>query len=179
MGIKTFKEKFGIEHIVCKTQKGICIGSPYIHDLAVISPETGKISTKIDFRSMLLKAYPELLAVEGNEILELLNSNDVFEKSLPVYAFIDGQIVEKFCEEYGWPNITHDGLLMYENEFFKSKLDAIHNAIKNCKRSIKCLHERIMDYEARINEAKKSVKEEQAILSYLNEMLYSESESNE
>lgn len=45
MGIKKLKEKYKIEHTVCRTEKGICIGSPYIHDIIVISNE-GKFLKK-------------------------------------------------------------------------------------------------------------------------------------
>ena len=41
MGWKLLRDAFSINHIVCVTDKGICIGSGYVHDLATINPTTG------------------------------------------------------------------------------------------------------------------------------------------
>lgn len=171
MGIKALKEKFNIEHIVCKTKKGVCIGSSYIHDLAIINLKTGLIFITPDFSNMFRSEYPALFAAKSDEILAILNSDDDFKQSLPVYVFIGDTIVEKFCEEHGWPNTTHDGLLMYENEFFANKMDAIKHAIKNRKWHKKALNERIKYYEGLISESHQSLKNEEQILNNLTQML--------
>jgi hypothetical protein len=42
MGWKSVKEHYQIKHIVQVTDKGICVGSPYIHDVIIIGLD-GKV----------------------------------------------------------------------------------------------------------------------------------------
>lgn len=117
MGWKNLKEHFKIEHIVQVTQKGICIGSGYVHDLATIDPTTGTVRENPTFRDFLREHYPALLESEPAEIARLINAPDSFSASITVYTYDGGNIIEKQCEALGWPNVTHDGEVMYENQF--------------------------------------------------------------
>ncbi len=65
---------------------------------------------------------------ELSKILEPIDENpalvrklaaepDVFERDIPVYTQIDGKLVKKYCEVVGWPNSTHDGVVMRDGEF--------------------------------------------------------------
>lgn len=152
MGWKNLKEHYQIEHIVQVNQKGICIGSSYISELALINTETGAITKNTAFRDLFRENYPALLNASPSDLLELINTPDSFEKSLTVYTYDGGEILEKQCEAYGWPNVTHDGVLMYENKFFTDKLHAIDAAIENAlarksmmKDSIKQLNQELKE----------------------------------
>lgn len=135
MGWKAFKEHFKIEHIVAIEKKGLCIGSGYCHDLIVINLTTGELFCNPTFN--LIQRYPALLEATPAELLALLQQPDEFTASIPVYTFEDAQIFEKYCEELGWPNVTHDGCIMYENVFFADREKAVRKALACALSSVK------------------------------------------
>ncbi len=117
MGWKTLKDAYGINHIVCTTSKGICIGSSYVHDLVVVDPVSGNVRENEGFERFLSQYYPALGAASPAEILAQVQAEDTFEASIPVYTYEGAEIIEKRCEVLGWPNTTHDGDLMYDNKY--------------------------------------------------------------
>lgn len=55
----------------------------------------------------------------------LLAKPDTFAASIPVYTWdASYAIVSHQCEELGWPNVTHDGALMYRNTFFGASVNS-------------------------------------------------------
>lgn len=145
MGWKTLKQHFGIEHIVQVTEKGICIGSGYIHDLVVIDPKTGKVHGDDGF---MRQRYPELLVSAPAEIVKLIDAQDVFDTSVPVFTYRESEIIEKRCEEPGWPNVTHDGCVMYENTFSTDKAKVIQWAHSSAELRVKYTKEQISRVES-------------------------------
>lgn len=128
MGWKKFKERFGIKHIVQIADGRITIGSGYISDLASVHIASGKVFHKQGWESSL-KEYAALWAASPEEIKALLDEPDQFEKSTPVYIVSDATVLEEQCEEFGYPNITHSGRLMYENTSFLSREKADNYAL--------------------------------------------------
>ena len=165
MGWKTFKEKFKIGHTVQITEKGLCIGSIYVHDLVVIDMETGRIKPNRTFDDFLPRNYPDLYNTLDKEILDAINAKDSFERSIPVYTYDGAEILEKFCEEFGWPNITHDGCLMYENTYFTTRKAAIEKAIKENKAGVEIVsttlknkRKEVEDYEGYLEEHRENIR---------------------
>jgi len=136
MGWKTLKERYNIKHIVSSRPKGLCIGSAYIHDLITVNPKTGKLRLSESFSSKLKDQYPDLLSASPEDILDALNSKDTFSSNLVVYSYDDSGVTEHLCEEYGYPNLTHDGYLMYENTFTSDKSEAIRWAISDAQAGV-------------------------------------------
>lgn len=154
MGWKNVKEHYQIGHIVQVADKGICIGSGYVHDLAVIDPATGVITENRTFNGFLREKYPALLEATPAELLNLINAPDSFERSLTVYTYEGGEILEKQCEEYGYPNVTHDGCQIYENTFFQEKSAAIAKAIENAGYAIENANDNIERLEEKLKDAR-------------------------
>lgn len=140
MGVKAIKAKYNIGHIVAKHGENIHIGSSYINDIIVISPE-GKIikaykdrkyddgwSTDVD-----LKRYQEEMFSDLKELKRLFHLKDEFEQLHPVFTYKQGRIVKTSCEKYGWPNTTVDGELMYNNTFFPTYKKAYEALLANTK----------------------------------------------
>lgn len=163
MGWKKVKGHYRIGHIVQVTEKGICIGSGYIHDIIVVGLD-GHI-VKGDEHSMRndeLARYQSEMMLDPQKLRELVTAEDEFAVSLPVYTYDGAAIVEKRCEEYGWPNVTHDGAIMYENTFSPDRdrvvewaksncLAAIRNArewLDRCQAEVKTADERLAGYLA-------------------------------
>lgn len=171
MGWKALKDKFGIGHLVCVTEKGICIGSGYVTDLVVVHLDTGMVKENLAFQGFLEREYPALSAASPAEILELINAADSFSVSIPVYTYEGSQILEKYCEEPGWPNVTHDGCLMYENTFFASKDAAIAAArleaghlLDWANRKVQETHAELAKWQAQLSECETRCREIEAAL---------------
>lgn len=139
MGWKNVKEHYGITHYVAVyPEKGICIGSGYVHDLIAILDTDRKADwrdgidrNRADIGHNLTISRPNYMArgkpfdgwvaqwIENPaQLRQLIDKPDSFANSITVYTYdYDGNIIEKLCEEPGWPNVTHDGRMMYENTF--------------------------------------------------------------
>ena len=137
MGWKNVKEHYKIGHYVQVTDKGICIGSPYIHDIIVIGLDgTIKKGETTTHNADLIRYQTEMLD-DPEKLRQLVQSPDSFSQSIPVYTYDGGEIIEKQCETLGWPNVTHDGLMMYENTFSTDKDVVIAWAKANAESAIK------------------------------------------
>ena len=55
------------------------------------------------------------------------------KKSLPVYTYEGGEIIEHKCEAYGWPNLTDDGQVMYNNKFSSDRNEVVRWAKENAE----------------------------------------------
>ena len=118
MGWKNLKEAFDIDrHHVTVEDGNIQIGSGFVHDLVIVDTKTGEVRQNKTFSDFLSKAYPALERASQTRLLDLIKTPDTFKASIPVFTFRDGEIIECHCEELGYPNVTHDGQLMYENRF--------------------------------------------------------------
>ncbi len=136
MGWKTLKERFGITHIVQVRNGKICIGSGYVHDLATVDGETGGVSENPTFGGFLGREYPALRDASSDEVLLAVNAKDEFVSAEVVYTYDGGKILEKRCEQLGWPNVTHDGMLMYENNFSAEKDVVVEWAKRNATHGV-------------------------------------------
>ena len=145
MGWKTFKDHYRIGHTVAFFEgEGFCIGSGYIHGIIVINPDSKSITTcrscsPPDFSNDDLSRYWREIHTNLDLMWSLLAADDEFEKALPVYTYKGGSVVECACEEYGYPNVTHDGQLMYDNMFFELESDARAAGIRNAQAGVENL----------------------------------------
>lgn len=137
MSWKNIKDHYRIGHTVQIREGRICIGTGYVSDLIRVSFQ-GEVSwgnlgpSKNDD---LARYYAEMTADLG-KLRELIDSPDTFAASLPVYTYDGGKILEKQCEAYGYPNITHDGLLQYENTFSADRTEVVEWAKRNARYGI-------------------------------------------
>ena len=131
MGFKAIKQHYDIGYIVAiynEEKYGgdcICIGSGFVHGLIAINIETGKV-----FYSSLVtpgenseigQLAARIKADEKNGVLRaLIDEPDTFARNLPVFTTENWAVKAEQCEEYGWPNTTHTGRIMYENTYFRT-----------------------------------------------------------
>jgi hypothetical protein len=147
MGWKTLKDAFGIEkHTVSLTSAGICIGGGYVSDLVTINVETGTLKENRSFEGFVTKTYPLLAQAAPSDLLALIQADDKYSATIPVFTYEGSRIVEKECEKPGWPNVTHDGEVMYENTFSTDRTVVIGWA----KREAQARIELTTDYVARL-----------------------------
>lgn len=147
MGWKNVKNHYRIEHHVQVTNAGICIGSGYIHDIIVIGMDgvIKKGYPGVDWISKndCLNRYTDEMNDNPEKLKELVLSPDIFDVSIPVFTYDDAEIIEKQCEELGYPNVTHDGQMMYENTFSTDRKEVVKWALENAESWVKCLTERL------------------------------------
>jgi len=153
MGWNTFKKHFNIGHIVQIRERDLLIGSSYISDLAAISMDTGMIKKRESWlNDFLPKHYPNISAAMPSEIKALLDAEDTFTQSIPVYTYEGLRISTKYCEEIGYPNVTHDGWLMYDNTFLTDIEAVVEMAILERVSRLENLRERITERSKELQE---------------------------
>lgn len=159
MGWKNVKEHYQIGHMVSVSEEGICIGSAYIHDLIVIGLD-GEIKKCYEgsfHANKDLARYQEEMEANTTLLTKLVKDDDIFSISLPVYTYDGSDIIEKKCEKYEWPNVTHDGALMYENTFSEDKNKVIRWALNSAASGTEWMHKRIIELNQDLDKAKSSL----------------------
>lgn len=157
MGWKAFKEHFQIEHIVQIVGNELQIGSEYASNLAAINFSTGEVIESDTFPNFLKKYYPLVLQATANEILDLLSIEDQFTSFIPVFTYAEHEILEKYCEEFTFPNVTHDGILMFSNTFSTSKEKVIGWAKRDVNLALNLFLELADKTEKKLNGYKNEV----------------------
>ncbi|KQN09848.1 hypothetical protein ASE85_02620 [Sphingobium sp. Leaf26] len=172
MGWKAVRDHYRIEHLVQVTSAGICIGSPYIHNIIVISLDRGEIVRRWGTpHDGSLGRYLDEMDADPFKLADLVAQADVFERSMSVFTYEGGDIVEKQCEELGYPNVTHDGCMQYENTFspdaglvrvwaidsakagIEWMTEAVENAQRDLRERVERLNQRKADLEKLQGEA--------------------------
>ena len=169
MSWKNIKDHYRIGHQVKLLGRNILIGSPYVSDLITVYPDGavkwGRLGPSQN--DDLARYYAEMTA-DPAKLRELIASPDTFTKSLPVFTYDGGEIIEKQCEAYGWPNVTHDGMMQYDNSFSADKAEVVAWAKRNALLGVKYGLENITEAEAKLAEERKHLAEEQSNLEKLN-----------
>jgi hypothetical protein len=157
MSWKNVKEHYRIGHFVH------CIGSGYVSEIIVIEPD-GRLSKRYDGRggNEDLARYQQEMDADPVKLRELIAAPDTFTASIPVYTYEGGDVVEKQCEALGWPNVTHDGCMMYANTFSGDKAWIVAKAKENADIGIKWARERVEETEKKLIEARARLAEEEA-----------------
>lgn len=138
MGWKAVKEHYQIGHIVHVRRGKMMIGSPYITEMFILEND-GSFETCRSMRGYEgndLKRYTDAFTADPAKLAALIAQPDTFGDSITVFSAEDGKIKEQLCEEFGWPNVTHDGELMYENTHFLTRQKALENGLRNMKARI-------------------------------------------
>lgn len=152
MGWKAIRDHYRIGHIVqVVPDKGICIGSAYVHDIIVI--RDGEIVRRWGSGEGEIGRYLEEMDADPAKLAELAACEDQFEHSITVYTYEGGAIVEKQCEELGWPNVTHDGLIQFENTFSADRAEVLAWAKRDAEAGIELGQDRVERAKADLVEA--------------------------
>lgn len=165
--------------------KYIGIGSPMCHNLLSVDKETLKIKYAIDtFKKGKKSLTCEALVViwdkldeliESGELQEIITGQDQLDNPLPVYTVTDGKLIETLTDEYGWPNVTIDGQQMYDNNYFKTKVEAIQYGIDDTNAGLKFLEENLARHRDDIQKLLNRQEKEDADLTHLTVLLAEQS----
>ena len=139
MKIRKLKELLGgTEYIIADFGEYMGVGSPYVHDIFCLYKDDLRI-TKGRYDNSSIGTNDELdriltkleSLVESGEIQDILDGDDEIEDGITVYSVKRGDLVVSTTDEFGWPNVTHDGVLMYENTHFLTAREAIERGMAN------------------------------------------------
>jgi hypothetical protein len=167
MGWKKIKDHYRIGHIVQMTKEGVCIGSPYVSVIILIGLD-GVIKKRYEDRGNEdLSRYQSEFDADPALLKRLLQEPDTFSASITVYTYNGGDIVEKHCEALNWPNVTHDGCLMYENTFSADKSRVIKWAKSSAASGAKAARGHVLDAEKNLAEKRKWLEDDEAALAKL------------
>ena len=160
MGWKNVKEHYKVEHTVQVTEDGICIGSPYIHNIIVIGDD-GKVKKRYENgrTNEDLRRIQDEIDADPAMLRKMVLTADTFDNSITVYTYDDGEIIECKCEELGFPNVTHGGSIMYDNSFSTNKVKVVKWAkesagicVKWAKESVDSAEKDLLEKQARLTE---------------------------
>lgn len=158
MGWKAFKQHYGIDANV-EIEKGIlCIGTGYI-DLLQVSMAGEIVQAHQLGTDHKIYAVQEAIKADPETAARLLQAEDTFERSIRVYTYAGSEILEKFCEEIGYPNVTHDGQMMYVNMFSEDRDEIIQRALTYARSNSEGISRAIENVERELLELK--VKQDQ------------------
>lgn len=169
MGWKVLRDHFEIRHLLQVTGSGIVIGTSFIPDIAVIDKATGKVNVSPTFPDFLQKNYPRLAAANRSEILLCLMEADVFERSIPVYTFEGATIHQCFCEVPGYPNLTHEGYLMYANCYSTDRGKVVQWAKESAKNELQWVQRSIASLKRDLVNAENELAHYQQVLEQLDQ----------
>jgi hypothetical protein len=138
----------------------ICIGSPMCSDLISLDIKTFKMRYAMDTfnegpsslknRELIFISDKLEELIDNGNINKIIQGQDKLDSPIPVYKIHEGNLIETFTDCYGYPNITIDGILMYDNEYFKTKEEAIQNGIEDNEYLIGSYNSRVKEKELEI-----------------------------
>lgn len=153
MGWKNFKEHYKVDFMEVSDGE-IHVGVSYVPSMFSVDMKTGAVQQRSSLLSdSALRPLYERLKNEQAHLVSVLTRPDSFGDTYPVYTYTkNGEVVERRCEAYGWPNVTTDGELMYENMFFRTRNAALNECISSLSCSLNFLDVAIEEQEKRLQE---------------------------
>lgn len=163
MGWKNVKDYYRIKHIVHVRNDKIMIGSSYVSNLIEINLD-GSLNKRYDGSlTEDLNRYMREFDADQEKLKQLINAPDTFYQSIPVYTYSGKDIIEKKCEAVGYPNVTHDGEIMYENTHSTNRDVVIKLAVEDAQIGAKWAEREIDRLEQELIMVRKKLDEFQSI----------------
>jgi len=143
----------------------IAVGSPMCHDLISVDKKTMRISyaldtfrkgrPSVDNKDDLGGIWDQLQKLIDSGILAEIIANDdpITDSCVKVYTYRGGKVIEKYAYEFGWPNSTVDGEMMYKNTHFLTFDDATQRGINEETAAVNSLDRRLKELEERKRKA--------------------------
>jgi hypothetical protein len=166
------------KYIVHDLDDCIAIGSPMQSDLISVNKRHLYMNYSLtydqrDARKRISNPELEFIwdklkeLIDSGKIHAFIDGIDEIEDPLPVFAVIKGKLLSTTTDKYGYPNITAEGYLMYDNKFFRSKKAAIENEIKNYIAAVRHREEQIAAGEKQLEKDKAKLGDIKMALKYL------------
>lgn len=171
MKARLLQQYLGTEYTIHENDNGIHVGSAYISELITIDKKGKSIHgasgrARRDMRHDEVKRIWDELEtlIASGDIQHYIDGEDTLETELSVFYHDGRQIIETTTDKYGWPNVTVSGLLMYENTFYKTRVEAEERLKKTTLSWQKHLREMIQKNNREIRQWSQGLKECDEIL---------------
>lgn len=144
----------------------ICIGNDFVSDLISVDKKTLQIQYALDGRngreSLLGKSCSSLLfiwdtlrhLIYTGEMKDIIEGGDVLENPLAVFTCKNGLLIYATTDDYGYPNVTADGILMHDNSYFKTKSKALESGIRDRQSGIDMSEQLLKEREEELQKIK-------------------------
>lgn len=153
MGWKAVKDHYHISHIVYMAGANLLVGTECVPEMIEVAPDGSLVQEwKSHFKTGEIDRIQTAIKADPAKFRELLDQADVFETCIPVFSFQNGGVVEQMCEEFGYPNVTHDGQLMMLNTHFLDEDEAARQGKKSLEANQLTFAEMIVDLEDRLQD---------------------------
>lgn len=171
MGWKAVRDHYGIKHIVCVNKEGICIGSPYIHNIMVIGAD-GTLTHRYEDHDQWsmnedLARYQREMDADPEMLRKLVLQPDTFGCSLTVWTWDGGEVLEKRCEVLGWPHVTHDGMIQFGNRFSADRRQVVAWAIRDAELRVRYAKVDVSEAEQELAKRRARLEDAEASLAKL------------
>lgn len=168
MGWKAVKEHYRIQHLVHTNQKGICIGSRYTPEIIVIGRDGRLVKPYRQGADPDLSRYQREFDQDPELLRNLVETEDSFTSSVPVYTYDGATISEHFCEIPGRSQTTNCGRLMHPNSFSTDLELVVGWAKRNAHYSLCSAGDQVEDLKARLSIAEARSLKAKAVAESLN-----------
>lgn len=159
MGWKNVKEHYEIRHIVHVIDDRIHIGSKNISILFTINADGSIEEMPFEINNEDIRRYLREMKSDRETLKRLIETPDVFDRSIRVYVYNRGEILEKYCDKLGYPNVTHDGWLMTDDRFSQDKTAVISMAKETYLSAIETYETFIKNFGRALDSAKDELHE--------------------
>lgn len=144
----------------------VAVGSPMCHNLLAVDKDTLRVTYALDTfhrgreaignaeLTFIWDRLHELIAT--GEIKDIIEGVDQLSAPLPVYTIENGELIETTTDQYGWPNTTFDGLMMYDNTYFKNKHEALSSGIDNETSHLEWTGRKLVELELELEELREN-----------------------
>ncbi|MEX3984016.1 hypothetical protein AB4Y45_34065 [Paraburkholderia sp. EG287A] len=168
MGWKRVKQHYRISHIVHVSGGNICIGSVVDLERMVINPE-GVIIRRPMRSDIEFDRFVREMDADPQSLVRLVTAEDEFDaqRTVTVYTFAGGRILEKQCEARGWPGVTHDGMLMYDHLFSTDKAVTVVRAKADARSAARAIQTDIDNTQLELRKLKSGLSNAEAYLAQL------------
>lgn len=142
----------------------ICVASAYVHDLISLDKKEFKLRYALgypDYGYDSIRGTGELRniwdklqqLIDSGEIKDYIEGIDdiLIENRIPVFYAKYGRILETYTDELGWPNVTVDGTLMYENSHFEDRETALAHETKSLRNHIEMCRDRLAESKVAVD----------------------------
>ena len=134
----------------------MCIGSDYVSQLITVSPDGILRHSSIVQGSSDLNRYIKEIQEDRDRFIQLFAQADEFADLKTVYTFNDNaEILEKQCEEIGYPNVTTDGELMHNNSHWTDRNKAVAACIESARYRLEACKDNLKEHRERVRHWKR------------------------
>lgn len=149
MKSRELQKRLNTTRIIHAKDNLICLASLYVHNLLTLNVDTGYVSYALGDGSKdpeLMRLMDGLESLTKEEIKYYWNGADSIENPITVYYVDDkGDVHTAITDSLTFPSVTDDGILMYENTHFETKLAALNYEVRNTESGVNYLTDNVAE----------------------------------